>query len=233
MVGEVGGLEIHAASTGRESVIIPLGSAATYQAHERITLNNVTFFYRHQSGRGSILARGRYDLCETPFDLTVEKLGDGTVKVGGDSQAPIDVETIERALAIEQLGVVFGAVRRSSLWEARLLRPSMEAYIGEDYSAKFSGDSYLGQDAHRVHLEFGCRKLRDCDVTAGVTSDELSLQNLVGIFVAFDYLPSLTIFTQDPRNSRVSHSELCSASTSALTTASSAPRRKTRPRILL
>lgn len=209
-IGKVPGLEITLHKSKLQSVIIPLGSADSYQAHAQIRLENATFFYRYQSGRGSIIARGTYDLCETRFNLTIERLSDGTVKAIGNSKAPLNVGTMERVFfpSAKTSDLILKAFEWSGLLEARLMRPRMEAYIGKDFSVKFSGDSYLGHEATPIHLEFYCRKLSGGNfLTVGVTSSQVSLNEALKTFTGFQ-LPYLDLLGRDTNVSRVRLSTL-------------------------
>ena len=167
-----------------DAILIPLGSAEKYKVHEKIVLRNAEFFYRLQSGHGSFIAKGEYDLCGTVFSLTVETLFDGTVKISGLSDTPLDVSNIETVFVTARpSNVLVGAIKKTNLFVLRLMKPVMEAYITKDLIVKFSGQTYFGAGALPVKLEFFGGKLNRRDVLlAGITSPHVTMNQALKMF---------------------------------------------------
>lgn len=190
------GLEISMVNSSVGSIWVPLGYAAIYTVHRKITLRNVTFFYRHQSGHGSFIAKGKYNICDTVFDMTVESLPDGNVKLSGNSETPIDVSTIENAfVSASPSSMLVKAIEKVNLFVLRLMRPSMEAYINKDLIVKFSGKSYLYMDtstkAVPITLEiFGGKWGREDVLLAGITSSRITMNQALHLFTSLS-LPYL------------------------------------------
>lgn len=201
----VPGLKISTLNSSVNSIWIPLGSLAKYKVHEKIYLRNVTFYYRYKSGHGSFIAEGEYDLCETVFKLTVETLRDGTIKLSGFSETPLDVSTIENAFVSARPGnTLVNAIRKTNLFVLRLMNPAMEAYISKDLIVKFSGKTYFGSSALPVTLEFFGGKLNRHDVLlAGITSTRITINQALKMFTGFT-IPYLDIMKHSPNGSSVS-----------------------------
>lgn len=201
------GLEISMVNSSVGSIWVPLGYAAIYTVHRKITLRNVTFFYRHQSGHGSFIAKGKYNICDTVFDMTVESLPDGNVKLSGNSETPIDVSTIENAfVSASPSSMLVKAIEKVNLFVLRLMRPSMEAYINKDLIVKFSGKSYLYMDtstrAVPITLEiFGGKWGREDVLLAGITSSRITMNQALHLFTSLS-LPYLDMHASN--ESRVS-----------------------------
>lgn len=183
----VPGLTISTRNSSVDAVLIPLGTAGKYKVHEKIILKNVAFYYRYQSGHGSFIAKGEYDLCETVFKLTVETLSDGTVKLNGSSETPVDVSTIETAfITAKPSNWLVKALKKTKLFVLRLKRPVMEAYITKDLIVKFSGETYFGANALPVSLEvFGGKWGRNDVLLAGITSPHLTMNQALKMFTGF------------------------------------------------
>ena len=180
----VPGLTISTRNSSVDTILIPLGSAEKYIVHEKIVLRNAEFFYRLQSGHGSFVAKGEYNLCGTVFSLTVETLSDGTVKISGFSDTPLDVTNIEPDFVkATPSNVLVGAIRKTNLFELRLMKPVMEAYITKDLIVKFSGQTYFGAGALPVTLEFFGGKLNRRDVLlVGITSPHVTMNQALKMF---------------------------------------------------
>ena len=204
----VPGLKISTRNSSVDSIWIPLGYSPNYRVHEKVSLRNVTFYYRYQSGHGSFIAEGEYDLCETVFKLTVETLHDGTVKLSGSSETPLDdVSNIETAgfVSASPPNRLIEAIRKTKLFELRLMKPVMEAYIiSKDLIVKFSGDSYFGPTALPVTLEFFGGKLHGHDVLlAGITSTRITMNQALEMSTDFS-IPNLDILKNSPNGTSVS-----------------------------
>ena len=202
----VPGLKISTLNSSVSSLWIPLGTAAKYNVHEEISLRNVTFYYRFQSGRGSFIAEGEYNLCETVFRLTVETLYDGTVKLSGFSETPLDVSNIETDfVSARPPNTLVGAIKRTNLFVLRLMKPAMEAYISKDLVVKFSGKSYFGPKALPVRLEFFGGKLHRQDVLlVGITSTNVTINQALELLFPSFPVPFLDITKHSPNGSSVS-----------------------------
>jgi len=200
----VPGLTISTLNSSVDTMLITLGSAEKYKVHEKVVLRNVAFFYRFQSGYGSFIAKGDYDLCGTVFKLTVETLSDGTVKLNGFSEAPLDVSTIESVfVSARPSSMLVNAFKKTNLFVLRLIRPVMEAYIIKDLIVKFSGQSYFGDGALPVTLEFFGGKLRRQDVLlAGITSPHLTMNQALKMFTGFT-IPYLDFLRNSSNKSSV------------------------------
>lgn len=191
----VPGLKVSIVSSRVVGVLVPLGTAAKYKVHEKIVLKNVEFFYRYQFGNGTFIAKGDFNLCQTVFKLTVETLADGTVKLSGSSESPIDVYTIERAfISARPSNWLLDLFKKIDLFVLRLMRPYMEAYINDDFMVKFSGDTYFGANAVPASLEIFGGKLRGDDLLlAGITSSSLTMAQVLKMVTSlpipqFDFL---------------------------------------------
>ena len=200
----VPGLKISTLNSSVSSIRIPLGTSAKYNVHEEISLRNVTFYYQFQSGRGSFIAEGEYNLCETVFRLTVETLYDGTVKLSGFSETPLDVSNIETAfVSARPPNKLVKAIKDLNLFVLRLMKPAMEAYISKELVVKFSGMSY-GPNFLPVTLEFFGGKLHREDVLlVGITSTHVTINQLNLLFPTFP-VPVLDITKHSPNGSSVS-----------------------------
>lgn len=201
----VPGLTISTLNSSVGAVVIPLGSAEKYKVHEKVLLRNVAFFYRFQSGHGSFIAKGDYDLCGTVFKLTVETLFDRTVKLSGFSETPLDVSTIETVfVSARPSNMLVDAIKKTNLFVLRLMRPVMEAYITKDLIVKFSGTTYFGAGALPVTLEFFGGKLHRHDVLlAGITSPQLTINQALKLFTGFT-IPYLDFVKNSSNGSSVS-----------------------------
>lgn len=191
----VPGLKVSIVSSRVVGVLVPLGTAAKYKVHEKIVLRNVEFFYRYQFGNGTFIAKGDFNLCQTVFKLTVETLADGTVKLSGSSESPIDVSTIETAfISAKPSNWLLQLFKKIDLFVLRLMRPYMEAYIKDDFMVKFSGDTYFGVNAVPASLEIFGGKLRGDDLLlAGITSSSLTMTQVLKTMTSlpipqFDFL---------------------------------------------
>lgn len=206
----VPGLKISTFNSSVNSIWIPLGTSAKYKVHEKISLRNVTFYYRFQSGHGSFIAEGEYNLCGTAFRLTVETLYDGTVKLSGFSETPLDVSNIETAfVSARPPNMLVDAIKDINLFVLRLMKPAMEAYISKDLMVKFSGKSYFGPSALPVTLEFFGGKLHPHDVLlVGITSNRLTINQALKLLFPRFTVPFLDITKHSPNGSSVS---LCRA----------------------
>ena len=209
----VPGLKISTLNSSVSSTWIPLGTSAKYKVHEKISLRNATFYYRFQSGRGSFIAEGEYNLCETVFRLTVETLHDGTTKLSGFSETPLDVSNIETDFVSARspnMNMLVKAIKDTDLFVLRLMKPSMEAYISKDLMVKFSGMSYFGPSALPVTLEFFGGKLHRQDVLlVGITSTHVTIKQALKLLFPGFPLPSLDITKHSPNGSSVSRCLAC------------------------
>lgn len=201
----VPGLKISTLNSSMNSIWIPLGSADKYKVHEKITLRNVTFFYRFKSGHGSFIAEGQYDLCETVFKLTVETLYGETIKLSGLSETPIDVSTIETPfVSARPDNTLISAIDKINLFVLRLINPTLEAYINKDLIVKFSGKTYFGPSALPATLEFFGGKFHRHDVLlAGITSPHMTMNEALKMFTGIT-IPYLDILKQSVNGSSVS-----------------------------
>ena len=202
----VPGLKISTLNSSVSSIWLPLGTSAKYKVHEKISLRNVTFYYRFKSGHGSFIAEGEYNLCETAFRLTVETLYDGTIKLSGFSETPLDVSNIETAFvsARPPNGLV-KAIKATNLFELRMMKPAMEAYISKDLMVKFSGKSYFRDSALPVTLEFFGGKLHGHDVLlVGITSTYLTTNQALKLLFPSIPVSFLDITEHSPNGSSVS-----------------------------
>ena len=203
----VPGLKISTLNSSVSSLWIPLGTSAKYKVHEKISLRNVTFYYRFQSGHGSFIAEGEYNLCETAFRLTVETLYDGTIKLSGFSETPLDLSNIETVefVSTSLPNKLVEAIKNINLFVLRLMKPTMEAYISEDLMVKFSGKSYLGRRALPVKLEFFGGKLHPHDVLlVGITSTHVTINQALELLFPGRTFPFLDITKHSPDGSSVS-----------------------------
>lgn len=184
----VPGLRISTRNSSVDAVLIPLGSAVRYKVHEKVVLRNVEFYYRLQSGHGSFVAKGEFDLCgRTVFKLTVETLHNGTVKISGFSERPLDVGHIESVfVAASPSSFIVDAITKANLFALRLMKPVMEAYITKDLVVKFSGGTYFGDNALPVQLEFfGGMLHRQNVLLAGISSPHLTMNYASMMFTGF------------------------------------------------
>lgn len=183
----VPGLKISILSSRVVGLLVPLGTAAKYKVHEKIVLKNVEFFYRYQFGNGTFIAKGEFSLCQTVFKLTVETLADGTVKLSGSSESPIDVSTIETAfISARPSNWLLKVFKKIDLFVLRLMRPYMEAYINKDFMVKFSGATYFGVNAVPASLEIFGGKLHGNDLLlAGITSSNLTMTQILKMMTGF------------------------------------------------
>ena len=204
----VPGLKISTLNSSVNSVWIPLGFSAKYNVHEKISLRNVTFYYRFQSGHGSFIAEGEYNLCETVFKLTVETLNDGTIKLSGFSKTPLDVSNIEFAfVSARPPNRLVKAIKYTNLFVLRMMKPTMEAYISkQQLMVKFSGKSYFGPGALPATLEFFGGKFRRTDVLlVGITSTHLTINQALDLLYPEYPVPFLDIIKHSPNGSSVSN----------------------------
>ena len=201
----VPGLKISTLNSSVNSIWIPLGSSDKYKVHEKISLRNVTFYYRYKSGHGSFIAEGKFDLCETVFKLRVETLNDGAIKLTGLSEIPLDVSTIETAfVSARPPNTLVNAIKKTNLFVLRLMNPALEAYISKDLIVKFSGKTYFGPSALPVTLEFFGGKWHRNDVLlAGITSNHITINQALKMFTGFT-IPYLDIMKHSPNGSSVS-----------------------------
>jgi len=203
----VPGLKISTLNSSVSSLWIPLGTSAKYKVHEKISLRNVTFYYRFQSGHGSFIAEGEYNLCETAFRLTVETLYDGTIKLSGFSETPLDLSNTETVEFVSRSlpNKLVEAIKNTNLFVLRLMKPTMEAYISEDLMVKFSGKSYFGPRALPVKLEFFGGKLHPHDVLlVGITSTHVTINQALELLFPGRTFPFLDITKHSPDGSSVS-----------------------------
>lgn len=204
----VPGLKISTLNSSVSSIWIPLGTSAKYKVHEKISLRNATFYYRFQSGRGSFIAEGEYNLCETTFRLTVETLYDGTVKLSGSSETPLDVSNIETDFVSARspnMNMLVKPIKDTNLFVLRLMKPAMEAYISKDLMVKFSGRSYFGPSALPVRLEFFGGMLHRQDVLlVGITSTHVTINQALELLFPKYTVPFLDITKHSPNGSSVS-----------------------------
>ena len=206
----VPGLKISTINSSVDTIWVPLGHAAKYSVHGKITLRNVTFYYRYQSGHGSFIAEGKYNICDNVFDMTVEALPDGIIKLSGNSETPLDVSTIETAfVSARPSNMLVDAIKKIKLFELRLMRPSMEAYIRKDLIVKFSGKSYLDPITalpllDPVTLEIFGGKWRRRDILlAGITSTHITMNQALDWFTDFT-IPYLDVLQHSHNGSSVS-----------------------------
>lgn len=203
----VPGLQISTLNSSMSSIWIPLGTSAKYKVHEKISLRNVTFYYRFQSGHGSFIAEGEYNLCEAAFRLTVETRYDGTIKLSGFSETPLDLSNIETAFLTKTSlpYKLVEAVKNTNLFVLRLMKPTMEAYISKDLMVKFSGKSYLVPSALPVKLEFFGWKLHRHDMLlVGITSTHVTINQALELLFPRWTVPFLDITKHSPDGSSVS-----------------------------
>lgn len=202
----VPGLKISTLNSSVNSIWIPLGTSAKYKVHEKISLRNVTFYYRWQSGHGSFIAEGECKLCETTFRLTVERLYDGTIKITGFSETPLDVNDVETLFVSGKVpNMLVDAIKYTNLFGLRMMKPTMEAYISKDLMVKFSGKSYFGPRALPVTLEFFGGTLRRQDVLlVGITSTHLTLNEAREVLFSGFTVPIVDITKHSPNGSSVS-----------------------------
>jgi len=191
----VPGLKISTLNSSVSSISIPLGTSARYTVHEQISLSNVTFYYRLQPGHSSFIAEGEYNLCETAFRLTVETLYDGTIKLSGFSETPLDVNDIETVFVSARPPKNFvDVIRKIKLFVLRLMKPTMEAYISNGLTVKFSGESYFGEGFQPVKLELFGGKLQQHDVLlVGITSNNVTFNQAVELLFPEFTIPCLEI----------------------------------------
>lgn len=183
----VPGLIVSARNSSISEVLVPLGSAETYKVHEKVVLKNVKFYYRDQPGQRSFIAKGEYNLCGTVFETTVETLLDGTIKIAGFSDLPIDLSKIETVfVSSSPPSWLVVAIRRTELLVLRLMKPVMEAYITSDLVVKFSGETYFGPTTLPAYVEFFCGKLQGQDLLlAGITSPYLTINDALSMLTDF------------------------------------------------
>lgn len=202
----VPGLIVSTQNSSISEVLVPLGSAEKYKVHEKVVLKNVKFYYREQSGQGSFIAKGEYNLCGTIFKTTVEKLLDGTIKIKGFSDLPIDLSKIETVfVSVSPPNWLVDAIKRTELLVLRLMKPVMEAYVTSDLVVKFSGETYFGPTTLPVYVEFFGGKLQGQDLLlAGITSPRLTINDALGMLIDFTipYLDHLN--NSKPNGSTVS-----------------------------
>ena len=202
----VPGLKISTLNSSVSSIWIPLGTSAKYTVHEKISLRNVTFYYRFQSGHSSFIAEGEYNLCQTAFRLTVETLYDGTIKLSGFSETPLDLDNMETVfVSAKPPNKVVNTIEDINLFGLRLMKPTMEAYISKDLMVKFSGKSYFGTSFLPVKLEFFGGKLHRHDVLlVGITSTHVTINQALKLLSRRYTVPFLDITKHFPNGSSVS-----------------------------
>ncbi|KAK3755318.1 hypothetical protein QZH41_014628, partial [Actinostola sp. cb2023] len=187
-----------------ETILVPLGSAVSYRTHAKFQLENVTFFYRYQSSEGAFLAKGKYRLCESVFDVVVVALNNGVIKITGNSSSPLDVNTIERVFGLTIPSVMIqDAIRRSELLLMRLMSPTLEAYVDGDITVKFSGQSYFSFDGHPTFLELYGGKLSHSNVlVTSLSTKGLAFNHALRIFTGID-LPSFDWMRHSTNDSQI------------------------------
>lgn len=192
-------------SSKHESILVPLGSAVSYRVHDKILLENVTFYYRYQSTKGSFIANGHYRLCETVFLVSMETQENGAVKITGNSSSPLDLNTIERVFGLATPSkLIQDAIRKSELLIMRIMFPSIQIYIDRDLVVKFAGQSFWTSDGHSTFLEFYGGNLQQADVlVASLTSESLAFDKVLRKFTGIE-LPSLDWTKRTSSPSRVS-----------------------------
>ena len=202
---QIPGLQLTAANSGVKSILVPLGTAATYFAHAKLKLNNITFSYLYENGFGTFIGRGTYDLCGTIFKVEIRRLKSGIVMVIGQSSSPLDVYSIENVFGIATPSTMLvNVIRRSKLLTLRLVKPKLELYLAKDLSVKFDGRTFLGENASPVYLEIfaGKHSRRDL-LIAGITTEKLSLARTIEMFTGLS-LPYIDLLQAVPNASNVS-----------------------------
>ena len=203
----VPGLIVSTRNLSVSEVLVPLGSAEKYKVHEKVVLKNVEFYYRLQSGHGSFIAKGDYNLCGTVFRLTVETAPGGNIKIKGFSDLPIDLSKIESIfvhVSPSPSNRLVAAIRKVDLFVLRLMRPAIEAYISDDLVVKFSGHTYFGPSAVPAHLEFFGGRLHGQGVLlAGITSSRFTINDALKMLTGVT-VPYFDLLKNSPNSSSVS-----------------------------
>lgn len=202
----VPGLIVSTRNLSVSEVLVPLGSAEKYKVHEKVVLKNVEFYYRLQSGHGSFIAKGDYNLCGTVFRLTVETAPGGNIKIKGFSDLPIDLSKIESIfvhVSPSPSNRLVAAIRKVDLFVLRLMRPAIEAYISDDLVVKFSGHTYFGPSAVPAHLEFFGGRLHGQGVLlAGITSSRFTINDALKMLTGVT-VPYFDLLKNSPNSSSV------------------------------
>jgi len=188
-----------------QTILVPLGTAVSYKAHAKFNLENVTFFYKYQNLEGAFIARGKYRLCTTTFDVQIVTHKNGFIKITGNSANPLDVSTIERVFGLASLSAnLYDVIRRSELLLMRLISPSLEVFIdGDDITVKFTGRSYLAVEGHETFLEFyGGKETGSELLVTSLSTPRMTLNNALKVFTGIDF-PLFDWMTHSSNNSKV------------------------------
>lgn len=187
------------------STEIPLGFMSSYWPHKYLELSDVQLSYRISNSHNTFVGRGHYQLCGNNFSVEIERTRYDSVRVNGHSSDPIDVNTIEQAFAMGKASEkLLEMLKKYGVFLLRIMKPSMEMYVGDALSVKFSGNSFVENLKTYAKTEIIAGKLYyNYMLTAGLIFDDVSLAKVVSSFSGI-YLKYLDMFEANDGKSKVS-----------------------------
>lgn len=183
---------------------IPFGFMPLYWPHRYLELADVHFSYRVSKSHNTFVGRGHYELCGTNFSVEIERTKYDSVRLNGHSSDPIDVNTIEQVFGVaEPSNKLLEILKKYGVFLLRLMNPSVEMYVGDAISAKFSGISYVENLKTNAKTEVLVGKLYyNYLLTAGLIFDDVPLGKMVSSFSGI-YLKYLDLFEAKDGKSKV------------------------------